>query len=125
MDEFVIWQRAEGALVFAASLAAVVFLEPGFGWWLAILLFFAPDVSFAAYLLGPRLGAIGYNLLHVFGFGSAVFCAGLLGGSATIMALGLLWLGHAGFDRMVGYGLKSSAGFCTTHLGTIGGTERR
>lgn len=29
-------------------------------------------------------------------------------------------LAHAGFDRMLGYGLKSPEGFTVTHLGTIG-----
>lgn len=35
-------------------------------------------------------------------------------------ALGELWVAHAGFDRMLGYGLKSPEGFTVTHLGTIG-----
>ena len=37
-----------------------------------------------------------------------------------IAALGALWLAHAGFDRLFGYGLKSTRGFGITHLGTIG-----
>lgn len=34
--------------------------------------------------------------------------------------LGALWLAHSGFDRMLGYGLKSPEGFSITHLGRIG-----
>jgi hypothetical protein len=37
-----------------------------------------------------------------------------------ITAVGFLWLGHAGFDRMLGYGVKLPSGFQDTHLGRIG-----
>jgi hypothetical protein len=33
---------------------------------------------------------------------------------------GLIWCAHIGFDRAMGYGLKSTAGFGVTHLGHIG-----
>lgn len=33
---------------------------------------------------------------------------------------GIIWTAHIGFDRMMGYGLKYSAGFGFTHLGVIG-----
>ena len=32
----------------------------------------------------------------------------------------LIWAAHIGFDRTLGYGLKSDAGFAQTHLGRIG-----
>lgn len=31
-----------------------------------------------------------------------------------------IWLGHIGFDRLLGYGLKHAHGFRFTHLGLIG-----
>jgi hypothetical protein len=37
-----------------------------------------------------------------------------------LVVLGALWLAHSGFDRMLGYGLKSPDGFSFTHLGRIG-----
>ena len=36
------------------------------------------------------------------------------------LALALIWLAHIGFDRLLGYGLKSTEGFGFTHLGRIG-----
>lgn len=89
-------------------------------WWAAFLWFFAPDLSFAAYLAGARVGALGYNAVHVYGFGVAVIAGGLIFGCPLAVALGWLWLGHSGFDRMLGYGLKLPSGFQDTHLGRIG-----
>ena len=36
------------------------------------------------------------------------------------LALALIWLAYIGFDRLLGYGLKTSAGLGFTHLGRIG-----
>jgi hypothetical protein len=35
------------------------------------------------------------------------------------LAVGLIWLGHVGFDRMAGYGLKYDSDFKHTHLGIL------
>lgn len=116
----VAWQRIEGGAVFVAAIALFPFMDDGMNWWLALLLFFAPDLSFAAYALGPRLGAVVYNLVHVYAFGALLLAAGAVTGTLTVSTLGALWLGHSGFDRMLGYGLKSPEGFRVTHLGRIG-----
>ena len=118
--QFVLWQRAEGVLVLVASLALFWQIDSGMAWWSAILLFFAPDLSFAAYAAGPRFGAIGYNLVHVYAFGLLVLAAGLVLALPLVASMGALWLAHSGFDRVLGYGLKSSDSFQTTHLGLIG-----
>jgi hypothetical protein len=44
----------------------------------------------------------------------------VLTGDATLVAGAAIWLGHVGFDRMLGYGLKYATGFRDTHLGVIG-----
>jgi Domain of unknown function (DUF4260) len=85
-----------------------------------LLIFFAPDLTFAAYLLGPRIGAFCYNAVHVYAFGAALFAIGLTVPVPLLAGLGGLWLAHSGFDRMLGYGLKSPEGFSVTHLGRIG-----
>lgn len=121
----VLWQRIEGAAVFLAALILLLFMEHGIVWWLAVILFFAPDASFAAYALGPRVGAVAYNLVHVYAFGAILLAVGAVTGSALVSALGALWLAHSGFDRLFGYGLKSPEGFKVTHLGIIGGTSRK
>jgi hypothetical protein len=36
------------------------------------------------------------------------------------MWIAIIWLAHIGMDRVVGYGLKYSAGFGFTHLGRVG-----
>lgn len=114
------WQRIEGALVCLGALVLLTHLGLPFPLWLAFLVFFAPDLSFAAYLFGPRVGAFGYNLVHLYAFGLWVAVLGLTVGGFDIVALGLLWLAHAGFDRALGYGLKSGEAFVITHLGRIG-----
>ena len=57
-----VWLRLEGLAVFA--LAVVLYKRGGHSWLLFAALFLAPDLSFAAYLAGPRVGAMGYNLAH-------------------------------------------------------------
>jgi len=120
MGQFVLWQRVEGGLVLAAGLALFWQADGGWPWWLAIPVFFAPDLSFLAYAFGPRAGAIGYNLVHVYGFGLVLFAGGLAFSVPVLTVCGALFVAHAGFDRMLGYGLKSPEGFALTHLGRIG-----
>lgn len=114
------WQRAEGAGIFAVAIAIWLLSAEGPVWWAALLIFFAPDLAFAGYLAGPRVGAVFYNLVHLYAFGAGVALAGLLAGQPALVGPGLLWVAHAGFDRMLGYGLKSAEGFGVTHLGRIG-----
>lgn len=120
MGRAVLWQRVEGALVLSAAL--VVLMQPWqpFAWWALLGAFFAPDLSFAGYLAGPRIGAFAYNLVHVYGFGAVVLALGAVLDQPWITALGFVWLAHSGFDRMLGYGLKLPEGFGHTHLGRIG-----
>lgn len=110
--------RAEGALLFV--LATAGFAASGLSWWLYAVLFFAPDLGFAAYGAGPRIGAVVYNALHTTIAPGALAGLGLIVGSTTILGLAAVWAAHIGFDRMVGYGLKYATGFGDTHLGRIG-----
>lgn len=113
-----LWLRAEGAVLLLLGLLAV--WQLGLPFWLAALLFFAPDIGFAGYALGPRIGGLVYNLLHttVLPLLGAVGIW-LAGADPQLLALMALWLAHIGFDRLLGYGLKG-ADFQTTHLGPIG-----
>ncbi len=115
-----LWQQAEGALVLLAALSLVWFLGLPFPIWLAVLVFFAPDLSFAFYAFGPRIGAAAYNTVHLYGFGAVVVMAALFSRVPGLAEIGTLWIAHAGFDRMLGYGLKLPSGFQDTHLGRIG-----
>lgn len=119
--------RAEGAALLAA--AALLYGQTAASWWLFALLFFAPDLSFLGYLGGPRIGAVVYNAAHSLVAPLVLAMAGLLipfGDDLTsirLIAIALIWTAHIGFDRLLGYGLKYSAGFGYTHLGRIGRTS--
>src|SRR5258706_8485917 len=110
--------RAEGLSLLAAAIA--LYAHIGGDWRMFALLFLVPDLSFAGYLAGPRLGALTYNAMH------ATIAPLLLGATGLALALSiaanlsLIWLAHIGFDRALGYGLKHAKGFGFTHLGRIG-----
>jgi hypothetical protein len=92
--------------------------------WFAVL-FLAPDLSLLGYLLGPKAGAWLYNLGHTYALALPVLSGGLaivLTGHhrVVLLGVGLIWCAHIGFDRLLGYGLKSPEGFKVTHLGRIG-----
>ena len=89
-------------------------------WWMFLVLFLAPDLSFAAYLGGPRWGAIVYNAAHSTLAPIALMAAGFALAAPPLQSLAAIWLAHIGFDRSLGYGLKYPAGFGFTHLGRIG-----
>jgi hypothetical protein len=112
--------RLEGATVLAATIA--VYAAAGFSWPLFLVLFLAPDLAMFAYLGGPRIGAVGYNLVHTYVGAIALALAGFFGGSAVTTAIGLIWIAHIGFDRALGFGLKYPTSFHDTHLsrGRIG-----
>ena len=120
MSYFVVWQRVEGLLVFLAGLVVFWQLDSGLAWWAAVLWFFAPDLSFLGYVLGPKLGGVIYNLVHIYAFGLIVLAIGMALTMPIVAGLGALWLAHCGFDRALGYGLKSRESFSETHLGPIG-----
>jgi hypothetical protein len=103
--------------VFVLSLAAYAAFESG--WWAFLLWFLAPDLSMLGYLAGPRTGAATYNLVHAY-VGPAALIAVSLAGVAPLLAPGVIWSAHIGFDRMLGYGLKYPDGFGYTHLGRLG-----
>ena len=112
--------QAEGAALFAASLAVFSTLDAS--WWMYVVLFLVPDVAFVAYLAGPRIGAYAYNTLHstigpILLAGVAWWLGGILG--QVLIAVAVIWIGHVGFDRMLGYGLKHTSGFKDTHLGKL------
>jgi len=42
----------------------------------------------------------------------------VLGGGQPALLIALIWAGHIGADRLLGYGLKFESGFTNTHLST-------
>src|SRR6478609_3882372 len=110
--------RIEGLALFVLATAA--FAHMGLSWWLYAVLFFVPDLSFAAYTAGPKPGAVAYNTLHTTLAPAILAGSGWLSDNPLCLGLAAIWAAHIGFDRMLGYGLKYSSGFNDTHLGRIG-----
>ena len=110
--------RAEGALVLAG--AAWAFQATGGNWALFALLFLAPDIAMLGFLAGARVGTASYNAAHSY-LAPAVAAAILYAlGGVGLAAYALIWAGHIGFDRMLGFGLKYPDAFGATHLGWMG-----
>ena len=109
--------RVESIVLLAAAVGACAW--HGGSWWLFLILFLAPDLSFFAYLAGPRIGAAGYNLAHAFVLPEVLLAFAAVG-SALALDLALIWGAHIALDRAIGYGLKYPEGFKETHLGRLG-----
>jgi Domain of unknown function (DUF4260) len=112
------WLRLEGLAVLVAALAC--FENSSLSWGVFALLFLVPDLSMLGYLAGPRVGAWSYNLVHSYTGPLLLMAWSLAGGPPVLGGYGAIWWAHLGFDRALGYGLKSPAGFHLTHLGKIG-----
>jgi hypothetical protein len=110
--------RLEGLTLFAGM--TLLYGVWGGYWWVYAILFLAPDLSFVAYLAGPRVGAIIYNVAHSYMAPMTLMVTRFALASPLVLSIAMIWLAHIGFDRALGYGLKYSAGFGFTHLGRIG-----
>lgn len=109
--------RLEGAVLFGASIA--LFAVQGQQWWLYPVLLLVPDIFMLGYLRNTKLGAITYNLGHSYPAAAAVTALGFVLASPMTIAIGAIWFGHIGWDRMLGYGLKYGTSFKHTHLGDL------
>jgi hypothetical protein len=114
--------RLEGLA--AAALAAVFYSQTGASWWLFAALWLAPDLSMLGYLIGPNIGARIYNAIHSYVTPATLAVCGLLLRSPALVPIALIWMNHIGVDRLLGYGLKYTAGFGWTHLGKMGPRDK-
>jgi hypothetical protein len=110
--------RLEGLTLFAGM--TLLYAVWDGSWWVYALLFMAPDLSFAAYRLGPRTGALIYNATHSYMVPVTLMVTGFSIYSPLTLSIAFIWMAHIGLDRALGYGLKYPAGFRFTHLGRIG-----
>lgn len=118
MKQSVLFQRAEGAAIFAA--ATIIYFHNQLSWVWYVLLLFAFDIFLIGYLVSPRIGAWLYNLGHSLIIPALLATVYLWHRDAWLLGLACLWFAHIGLDRALGYGLKFESGFKDTHLGTIG-----
>ena len=110
--------RVEGAVLFAAVLA--LYPMTGAIWWLFAALLLVPDVAMLGALAGQRIGAHVYNLGHNLALPTLLAIAGLLGGPAWLVPVGLIWIAHIAMDRALGFGLKYADNPKLTHVGALG-----
>jgi hypothetical protein len=110
--------RLEGLAVLAT--AVVAYRALGGSWSLFTLLFLVPDLSMAGYLGGPRTGAAAYNVVHSYVAPAVLAGMMAIGAVPPHWGICLIWVGHIGFDRALGYGLKFTSAFRDTHLGLPG-----
>jgi hypothetical protein len=115
--------RLEGLTLFASM--TLLYAVWGGSWWIYGVLFLVPDLSFLAYLAGPKIGAIAYNVMHSYMGPMAMMTVGFGFAPPLVLSIAIIWLAHIGLDRALGYGLKYAAGFGFTHLGRIGKAARR
>ena len=118
-----IWLRIEALAIAATALA--VFATTGEPWWLIPALFLVPDLSWLAYLAGPKAGAWVYNLMHSAPLPLALLIAGSFWGHNALIVAGVIGLFHIGLDRAMKYGLKYDHSFIITHLGVHGPHKHR
>ena len=110
--------RLEYAAAAVFSVLAYISLQGP--WWLFAVLFLVPDLSMLGYLAGPRVGAITYNFAHTAALPLILIVIGIVTSLQVVVLIGLIWVFHITFDRMLGYGLKLPTSFGDTHLGRIG-----
>jgi len=110
--------RLEGLTLFAGMV--LLYAMWGGSWWVFGVLFFIPDLRFAAYLADSRTGAIVYNAAHCYMVPVSLMIAGFLLPDPLTLSIAFIWMAHIGIDRALGYGLKYQKGFGFTHLGRIG-----
>ncbi|MBP7239912.1 MAG: DUF4260 domain-containing protein [Saprospiraceae bacterium] len=88
-------------------------------------LFFAPDLAFVLYLISPKAGSMAYNTTHHKGLIAVLIVTGFLLPNDLLLKVGLIFMAHSCFDRVLGYGLKYADDFGHTHLGWIGKSAER
>jgi hypothetical protein len=113
--------RLEGAAVLA--LAVLLYRELGASWLMFVLLFLLPDLSIAAYLGGPKVGAAVYNAVHTYVLPAGIYAFGFVTARPVAMLVAVVWAAHIAGDRLLGFGLKFRTGFRDTHLHAAGSSK--
>jgi hypothetical protein len=109
--------RLEGFMVFL--LAIGFYYVNDFSWWIFIIFLLAPDIGMIGYAINHTIGAYIYNIFHTYVFPLILLGISILMNIDILLLIGLIWTAHIGMDRALGYGLKYSTGFKSTHLGNL------
>jgi hypothetical protein len=106
--------RLEGFALLIAAL--ILYAHLRFNGWVLLLLFFSLDVFMVGYLRNTRIGSLVYNMGHTEVAPIILALIGLALEQPVAVQFALIWLGHIGLDRLMGYGLKYPTVFQDTHL---------
>lgn len=106
--------HAEGGAIFIT--ACILYAKLGANGWVFALLFFSFDIFMVGYVRNPQLGSLIYNFGHTEVVPLAIALIGLLVNAEPMIGFALIWLGHIGLDRLLGYGLKYPTQFKDSHL---------
>ena len=117
-----LWLRLEGLVLLIATIIA--FSGQHQRWWLYPALLLAPDIFMFGYLANTKVGAFFYNLGHSYFAPALVILYSWRADNKIYLAIGIIWLGHIGWDRLLGYGLKYDSSFKHTHLGDLEKSSR-
>ena len=112
-----LWLRLEALVLLVSTI--ILFASQHQKWWLYPLLLLVPDVFMLGYLANTRVGAFFYNLGHSYLAPALMIFLSWNAHSKLSLAIGVIWLGHIGWDRFFGYGLKYDSDFKHTHLGDL------
>ena len=110
--------RVEGLTLFAGM--TLLYGVWGGSWWIYAVVFLVPDLSFLAYLAGPKAGAAVYNTMHTYMPPLILSVIGFAISMPLTLSVAMIWMAHIGIDRALGFGLKYDAGFGFTKVGRLG-----
>jgi len=110
--------QVEGACILGSSIWAYSRFKQS--WWTFAALLLVPDLGMVGYLANTSAGAAIYNTFHTETPPILLLCAALARRNDSVAGLALCWLAHIGMDRMLGFGLKYGGSFGHTHLGYLG-----
>jgi hypothetical protein len=117
----VILLRTEALCVLFACCGAYHLLFPHH-WVLFACLFLVPDLSLLLYVWGvSAAGSVVYNVVHSYVLPLVLGILAVFFRDALLGELSLIWMGHIGMDRMLGFGLKYPASFQFTHIQSAAG----
>ena len=112
-----IWLRIEGLILFITTILIFAHLKQH--WWLYLVLLFVPDIFMIGYIKNSKVGAYLYNLGHSYPAPFLLTLVSWMNQNYLGIAIGIIWFGHIGWDRLFGYGLKYDTKFKDTHLGSL------
>lgn len=111
--------QLEEAAILIACVIALYAHTYTLTWWQYVWLFFSPDIGMIGYVVNPAVGAVTYNSTHHKATCLILTGLGYYYALPFLQVLGILYLAHSAFDRLLGYGLKYPDHFKHTSIGQL------